>query len=416
MRGRASIYGVERPVARKRRSRNLPGVSENSPTPLRELALLFLKLGTIAFGGPAAHIAMMEDEVVRRRRWLTRDEFLDFVGATNLIPGPNSTEIAIHIGRVRGGWPGLLVAGGAFILPAALLVGAIAALYVRFGTLPETDAILYGVKAVVIAVVLQAMLRLARTAIKSPLLAVVGIAAVLAAATGVHELLILASAAVAMAGLHAARTGGAGALAPLTIQLGERASPVDTAKRLAGIALPAAAAPFGIGTLFWTFLKIGSVLFGSGYVLLAFLRADFVERLGWLTEQQLLDAVAVGQVTPGPVFTTATFIGYLLGGTPGAAVATLGIFLPAFVFVSVSGPLIPRLRRSPLAAAVLDGVNVASLALMAVVTVQLGRAAIVDLPTLLVALASAVLLMRYQVNSAWLVIGGAAIGALIRLA
>jgi chromate transporter len=364
-----------------------------------ELALLFLKLGTIAFGGPAAHVAMMEDEVVRRRGWMTREAFLDLYGATNLIPGPNSTELAIHIGRQRAGVPGLLVAGACFILPAALIVSAFAWAYVRFGALPRVQAVLYGIKPVIIAVVVQALWGLGRAAVKSWFLALLGAAALAATLFGAHELLVLA---VAGAAAAAARLGrrAAAALAPLP---------------LLGTATAAGAVAFGLWPLFLLFLKVGSVLFGSGYVLLAFLRADLVERLGWLSEAQLLDAVAVGQFTPGPVFTTATFIGWILGGAPGAAVATVGIFLPAFVFVALSGPLVPRLRRSPTAGAVLDGINVASLGLMAAVTLTLGRAALVDLPTVALALVAAVLLLRFRVSSVWLVLGGAAAGAALAL-
>lgn len=366
-----------------------------SRTSLAELAGLFLKLGIIGFGGPAAHIAMMEDEVVRRRRWLTREEFLDYLGATNLIPGPNSTELAIHIGHARAGWPGFLVAGACFILPAALIVAAIAWVYLRFGTLPAVGGVLYGVKPVVITVVVQALWGLGRTALKSGALVALGAAAVIAAALGVHELLILFG-----AGLLMAISPGPVAASPAALMFLEAAGSTSIM----------AAAAFGLWPLFWVFVKIGSVLFGSGYVLLAFLRADLVERLGWLTERQLLDAVAVGQITPGPLFTTATFIGYVLGGTYGALVATVGIFLPAFVFVAISGSLVPRLRRSPRAAAVLDGVNVASLALMAVVTWQLGHAALVDWLTVGLAMLSAILLARFRVNSAWIVLGGGLVG------
>jgi chromate transporter len=369
-------------------------------TPLREIALLFLKLGTTAFGGPAAHVAMMEDEVVRRRGWLTREQFLDYLGATNLIPGPNSTELAIHVGHARAGWPGLVVAGACFILPAALIVGAIAWAYVRFGALPAAVGVLRGVKPVVIAVVLQALWSLGRAALRTRALVAIGVAAVVAAALGVHELLVLVAAGVAAA---------------LVRGVALRRSTALSVAALGGPTAALGAVPFGLGPLFLVFLKIGAVLFGSGYVLLAFLRADLVQRLHWLTERQLLDAVAVGQVTPGPVFTTATFVGYVLGGAPGAAVATLGIFLPAFVFVAASGPLVPRLRRSPAAAAVLDGVNVGSLALMAVVTWQLARAALVDPLTIAAAVVSAVLLFRFRVNSAWLVLAGAAVGLVAEL-
>ncbi|AGC48238.1 chromate transporter [Myxococcus stipitatus DSM 14675] len=365
---------------------------------LRELALLFLRLGATAFGGPAAHIAMMEDEVVRRRRWLTRDEFVDLLGAANLIPGPNSTELAIHIGHRRAGWPGLLVAGTCFILPAFFIVAGIAWVYSRFGHVPDVSALLYGVKAVIIAVVLQALWGLSRTVVKTWREALVGVGVVAAAFLGVNELLLLLLAGVGVFAWRGVERGGLGssvkALVPWVLPLG--ASSV--------------AVPFSQQGLFLFFLKVGSVLYGSGYVLLAFLRADLVERWGWLTQAQLLDAVAVGQVTPGPVFTTATFIGYVLGGMTGAVVATVGIFLPAFVFVALSGPLVPRLRRSWAAGAFLDGVNVASLALVAGVTWQLGRAAVVDAWTVGMAAVSAVLLIRYRVNSAWLVLGGGALG------
>ncbi|MFL5577438.1 MAG: chromate efflux transporter [Gemmatimonadaceae bacterium] len=381
-------------------------------TSLVELARLFLKLGTVAFGGPAAHVAMMEDEVVRRRGWLTREQFLDYVGATNLIPGPNSTELAIHIGHARAGWPGLLVAGACFILPAALIVGAIAWAYVRFGALPEVAGLLHGVKPVVIAVVLQALWGLARTALKTRGLAVLGALALVAAALGAHELVILAAAGAAsvLARAVTRRRGARRPGATLSLLAGAAPERLGDTLRPAAVGATAGAASVALWPLFAVFVKVGAVLFGSGYVLLAFLRADLVERLHWLTERQLLDAVAVGQVTPGPVFTTATFVGYVLAGAPGAAVATAGIFLPAFVFVALSGPLVPRLRRSPAAGAALDGVNVASLALMAVVSWQLGRAALVDPLTVALAGASAWLLLRYRVNSAWLVIAGGVVG------
>ncbi len=363
---------------------------------LRELAWVFGKLGFTAFGGPAAHIAMMEDEVVCRRGWLTREHFLDLLGATNLIPGPNSTELAIHIGHVRARWLGLVVAGLCFILPAVAIVTAIAWAYTRFGTLPQVAGILYGVKPVIVAIVVQAVWNLGRTAVKTRVLAAVGVAALAASLAGVDELVVLAGAGVAMAIAHAIRT---------------RTRPAASWLPFVGGATTATATTFGLWPLFVVFLKAGAILFGSGYVLLAFLRGDLVDRLHWLTESQLLDAVTVGQVTPGPVFTTATFVGYVLGGPGGAAVATLGIFLPAFVFVAISGPLIPRIRASKLAGAVLDGVNVASLALMAAVTWFLGRAAIVDVPTIAIAAIGAAILIRYKPNTAWLVLGGALIGA-----
>jgi chromate transporter len=370
-------------------------------TPLAELAALFGRLGATAFGGPAAHVSLMEEEVVGRRRWLSREQFLDMVGATNLIPGPNSTELAIHIGYARAGMKGLVVAGSCFILPATAITLAIAWAYVRFGALPQVSSFLYGVKPVITVIVLLALWRLGRTALKSAALAVVAAAAVAASALGAHELLVLLGgglAAMLAASWRTARRDLSGFL------IASAGFPMASAA-VAG----AAAAPFSLAALFLFFLKVGSVLFGSGYVLLAFLRADLVERWHWLSNAQLLDAIAVGQFTPGPVFCTATFIGYLLGGTPGAALATLGIFLPAFVFVALSGLVLPRLRRSRRAGAFLDGLNAASLALMAVVTWELARTALPDWRAVGLAAAGA-LGLRLRINSAWLVLGGGLAG------
>ena len=372
---------------------------EPTRTSLLELALLFGRLGATAFGGPAVHIALMEEEVVTRRGWLTRAEFLDFLGATNLIPGPNSTEMAIHVGRVRRGLPGLLVAGISFILPAAILVGGIAWAYVRFGALPQITWLLYGVKPVVIAVIAQGAWRLAKTAVHSVWLGALGAAAGVAAAMGMDALLVLGLAAATGAVWHMLHTGR---------------TPKGATGMLAGGLAAWGPGSASLGWLFLVMLKIGSTLFGGGYVLVAFLRSDLVVRLHWLTERQLLDAVAVGQVTPGPLFTAATFVGYLLQGTPGAIVATVGIFLPAFVLVAVSGPLVPRLRRSPWTADVLDGINVAALSLMIVVSAQLARTAVVDWVTATIAVVSAILLIRYRVNSAWLILGGAFGGFVLR--
>jgi chromate transporter len=379
---------------------------------LRELAGLFLKLGTIGFGGPAAHIALMEDEVVRRRRWLTREEFLDLLGATNLIPGPNSTEMAIHIGHRRAGWPGLIVAGVCFILPALLIVIGCGWAYVRYGKLPQAEAILYGIKPVIIAVVVQALWGLGKTAVRTVPLGVVALASAALNLAGGNELLLLLGAGVAMVLVRAGSRRRK--------ELPAVVLPIPWVRPALAAAVPGAtaavAAPFGLWPMFLFFLKVGSVLYGSGYVLLAFLRSGLVERLGWLSETQLLDAVAVGQFTPGPVFTTATFVGYILGGTPASLLATVGIFLPAFLFVAMSGPLVPRLRRSPVAGAFLDGVNAASLALMAVVTWQLSHAAVVDWLTAGLALVSAILLFRFKLNSVWLVGAGAAVGIVKLLA
>ena len=369
-------------------------------TSLRELALLFARLGATAFGGPAAHIAMMQDEVVRRRAWLTEERFLDLLGATNLIPGPNSTELAIHIGWERRRWAGLMVAGLAFILPAMLITAAFGWAYVRFGAVPSAGWLLYGVKPAILGVVAQAIWGLAPKAMRTLPLRVLGAVAVLFVVLGVNEIGVLF---------------GTGVIAVLVARVAARKAPglSQFAPLVPFFASAGAASAVTLRSLFWVFFKTGSVLFGSGYVLLAFLRADLVTRLGWLSEAQLMDAIAVGQVTPGPVFTTATFVGYVLAGPRGALVATLGMFLPAFIFVAISGPLVPKIRASALASAFLDGVNVASLALMAVVTCQLGRAALIDVPTVLLAATAAVLLVRFRVNATWLVLGGASAGWLV---
>jgi chromate transporter len=368
---------------------------------VREVAVVFLKLGVISFGGPAAHIALMRDEVVRRRKWVSDEQFLDLLGMTNLIPGPNSTEMTIHLGYVRAGWPGLVAGGACFILPATLIVLAVAWTYVGYGSLPAADRVLYGIKPVIIAVVVQAMWGLVRSAVKGPLLAGVGAAVLALSLLGWNEVMLLFGGGLAVAlGRNLRAPGGLAGVA--------LASLLPRTAFAAGVAGSATAAD--LSRLFLVFLKIGSILYGSGFVLLAFLRTDFVHRLGWLSDRQLLDSVAVGQFTPGPVFTTATFIGYLIGGWWGAVLATAGIFLPSFVFVALSHPLIPRIRSSPWTGALLDGVNVAALGLMAAVTAQLARAAIVDWLTAALAPAAAVALIWFRVNSAWLVLGGAAAG------
>lgn len=371
--------------------------AQRSNGSLRELATLFLKLGTIAFGGPAAHIAMMRQEVVEKRKWLSDEEFLDLNSAANLIPGPNSTELAIHIGYERAGWPGLLVAGVCFILPAMLIVLGFAWAYVEYGQLPQIGWLLYGVKPVIIAIVLQALWQLSKAAVKNVWLGVLGAVVLLLSFFGVNELLLLFAGGLIAAAGHIVRrrqlTANALGLPLLLLQ-----------------ASPTVATGVSLTAIFLFFLKIGSVLFGSGYVLLAFLRADLVERYGWLTNQQLLDAVAVGQVTPGPVFTTATFIGYVLAGVPGAIAGTVGIFLPAFVFVGLSGWLVPKIRKSPILSGFLDGLNVASLGLMAYVTFELGKSAIVDMISVLLVIISGVLLIVFRINSFWLVLLGAIVG------
>jgi chromate transporter len=369
---------------------------------LAELAFVFLKLGTTAFGGPAAHIAMMDDEFVRKRHWITEKDFLDRLAAASLIPGPSSTEIAIFIGQSKRGWAGLVVGGCCFILPAAVLVTLIAAVYARYGSLPQVEGILYGIKPAVIAIILQALWSLSRTAVKTKLLAAIGAVAVVLNALGVAPLLVLAIAGLVSCTTVWFKKQDASAL--LVIPSFRRFGIV------LGTALAASTAPISMLRLFLSFLKIGAVVFGSGYVLLAFLRTEFIDHLHWLTEKQLLDAVAVGQFTPGPVFTTATFIGYLVGGMRGAFFATAGIFLPGFVLVAASGSLLPKLRHSALAAAILDGVVVGSLALMVVVAWQLGRAAIVDWRTLIILVASLVLVLRFRINSAWIIAGAAFCG------
>ncbi len=381
---------------------------------LKELAAVFFRLGTVAFGGPAAHIAMMDDEVVKRRRWMSRESLLDLMGVTNLLPGPNSTELAIHIGYERAGWLGLFVAGSCFILPALGLMWLLAAAYVRYETVPQVEWLLYGVKPVIIGVVLKALWKLGKKAAKDRPTAAVGVGAIAAYFLGVNEILMLLGAGVLVALIKNWRNRGTTIglfLLPSGLSLPGAIAPgaIAQAGAQAGSSTAAAAA-VGWGSVFLFFLKIGCVLYGSGYVLLAFLQRDLVERYGWLSSQQLLDAVAIGQITPGPVLTTATFVGYVVAGHMGAIAGTVGIFLPAFLLVGIVNPWVPRLRRSPLASAFLDGVNAASLGLMAGVTYILARAAVVDLPTFLIASASAVAVFRYKVNAAWLVLIGAVLG------
>ena len=362
---------------------------------------MFLKLGTTAFGGPAVHIAMMEEEFVRRRKWIGEAEFLDRLAAANLIPGPSSTELAIFVGHLKRGWRGLVVAGCCFIIPAAVLVSVIAWAYVGFGALPQVAAVLYAIKPVVVAIVVQALGKFARNGLRTMFLAVVAGMAGLGTLLGVSPVAVLLVAGVVSAMERWIRNRP---VAAFTVGLPKLFGAMAAAVA-AGMA-----APVGLGRLFLSFLKVGAVVFGSGYVLLAFLRSEFVERLHWLTERQLIDAVAVGQFTPGPLFTTATFIGYIVAGWWGALVATVGIFLPGFLLVAVLGPLMPRLRRAPLVAAALDGVVAASIALMAVVAWQLGKAALVDRMTLALFVLSVVALLRFRVNSVWLIVGAGALG------
>ncbi len=408
-------------------------VSADAPTSLLELARLFFRLGTTAFGGPAAHIAMLREEVVTKRGWMSEARFLDLLGATQLIPGPNSTEMAIHVGFDRRGWAGLVVAGVAFIAPAMAITWACAAAYVTWGALPEVGWIFYGVQPVILAIVLKAIVGLAPTAVRTTPQRIAGVV-LLALALAAFDPLVLMLASGLFFAVLGARTSPPStsspstsppstsppSTSPPTTSPPSTSPPTSSRSPSAEQWLPilgtsAAGGAISASSIFWVFLKIGSVLFGSGYVLLAFLRADLVEQRGWLTEDQLLDAIAVGQVTPGPVFTTVTFIGYVLAGHGGAAAATLGIFVPAFVFVALSGPLVPRIRANPRAGAFLDGVNVASLALMASVTLELGAVALIDLPTVALAVLAAVLTIRFQVGSTWLLALGALVGVLARL-
>ncbi len=374
---------------------------------LKEVALLFLKIGATAFGGPAAYIAIMQREVVRRRQWLDDQTFLDLVGATNLIPGPNATEMAIYLGLLRAGWGGFIVAGVLFILPGMLITLALAWAYVEYGSLPQMGWVLYGVKPVVIAIVVQALWDLGEKGVKGPLTAVVGAAIVPLYILGFNEIaLLFAGAAVVLlvqSGRRFWKRGGSVMLAVLPLL------------KVPLSVLSASVVPFSQTTLFFSFLKIGAVLYGSGYVLLAFFNSEFVVRLGWLTNQQLLDAIAAGQVTPGPLFTSATFAGYLMGGWSSALLATLAIFLPSFIFVALLSRFLPWLRKSWWAGAFLDGVNVASLGLMAGVSWQLGRATLIDWFTIALTILGLFLVFRFKVNSAWLILGGGLVGVVYKL-
>jgi len=359
---------------------------------------LFLRLGFTSFGGPAAHIAIMQNELVQRRKWLDDQKFLDLLGITNLIPGPNSTEMAIHLGLLRAGWPGLVAGGAGFILPAMLIVLLFAWAYVQYGSTPQAGWLLYGIKPVVVAVVAQALWQLGGKAVKNWFLAAIAVLVVVGYFLGINEIALLFG----------------GALLFLLVKMGARVGPGAMAVAFAPWASLGllTAAPFSHTTLFLSFLKIGAILYGSGYVLLAFVRSEFVERLAWMTEQQLLDAIAIGQFTPGPFFTTATFIGYFTGGLPGALLATLGIFLPSFVFVAISYRALARFQDRPAVRSLLDGVNAAALGLMAAVAWQLSRAAIIDPLTAAISLAALVALVRFKVNSTWLIIAGALTGLL----
>lgn len=373
-----------------------------------ELVRVFFKLGVIGFGGPAAHIAMMEEEVVVKRKWIDRQHFLDLIGATNLIPGPNSTEMTMHVGYSRGGWLGLFAAGLSFILPAALLTGALAWAYVAYGSLPEVEPFLRGIKPAVLAVILGALWRLGKKAVKGPVLGFLGCLVGATLLLGVSE-------------IPALLAGGVVGMLVL-VQLRNKHSNNTSSMWLVGsygtmewfkpaVAVTVATATVSTWKIGLFFLKVGAVLYGSGYVLVAFLEGDLVEAYGWLTQQQLLDAIAIGQFTPGPVLTTATFIGYILGGTPGAIVATLGIFLPAFIFTGILHPVVPKLRESRWTAAFLDAINVSAVALMAVVTFSLGTNVLTSPLPIAIFLAASVLTLWKKTSTFWLVLGGAVVGA-----
>src|SRR5208283_1859842 len=368
---------------------------------LKEVALLFLRVGATAFGGPAAYIAIMQRETVRKRGWVDDQKFLDMLGISNLIPGPTATEMALYLGLERAGWLGYLASGLLFIIPGMIATIALAWGYVVYGSLPAVGWILYGVKPVIIAIVIQALWDLGKKGVKDPLTAAVGAAAIAAYLFGLNAIAVLF----------------AGAAIVLLFQSGKRFWPRVSAFFLLSPLLPLKITelstdkvPFKQTTLFLTFLKIGALIYGGGYVLFAFINSEFVSHLGWLTHQQLLDAIAVGQITPGPVFSSATFVGYLMGGWQSALLATLAIFLPAFVFVALASRILPSIRKAWWAGALLDGVNVSALGLMAAVTYQLGRAAIIDWFTIALTIVTLVLVLKVKINSTWLILGGALLG------
>jgi chromate transporter len=403
----------------------------NSETPLHErlrgLAALFLKLGAISFGGPAAAIALMEDEVVRKRQWITRQQFLDMLGLTNLIPGPNSTEMAINVGFARAGWAGLAVAGASFIVPAAVITAAVAWAYVRFGTLPLAESLLAGVKPAVIAVIAVGVWRLGKTAVRDVWLGILGAVAMLAFLLKLSPLAILAGGGVIGMGSQRirklCRTQSPDATtlpAGLIFLKKSFLLPTLLAGVLPGAAIAAVAVPgmkrVPLARLGWFFLKVGAVLYGGGYVLFAFVEQGLVRDHHWLTQRQVLDAIAIGQFTPGPVLSTATFIGYLLGGGWGAVVATVAIFLPSFLYVAALGPILPRLRRSSWMAAFLDSVNVCAVALMAGVTVRLAADALRGWLMWVIALVALAVLWKWKLNPAWVVLGGGLAGLVVAMA
>lgn len=377
----------------------------NDHVSLRALALVFLRLGAIGFGGPAAHIAMMEEETVKRRKWLTHEQFLDLLGATNLIPGPNSTEMAIHVGYVKAGWRGLAVAGSCFIFPAVVITLLLAYLYVHFGAVPQLAAFMFGIRAAIIAVILAAVFRLSRSMFKKRFLVIIGLAVTILSLIRLDEIALLFGAGILSIAWQRRQQIWQKAFSFFTINL----LPVFAVLLPSSgkeVNAPGATLP----SLGLFFLKIGAILYGSGYVLVAFLQGGLVESYHWLTQQQLLDAIAIGQFTPGPILSTATFIGYVLLGFPGAAVATIGVFLPSFIFVMLSSPLIPKLRNSPMARSFLDGVNAAALGLMLAVCFSLGFASLTSVAGWFIFGLAIIVLVVWNLNAAWIILGSACLG------
>jgi len=371
--------------------------------PLLEVISLFLKLGVTSFGGPAAHIALMHEETVNRKKWINDEEFLDLLGATNLIPGPNSTEMAIHLSYKRAGWKGLIFGGISFILPAVLIVIFLASLYLKYQTLPQMGQLLYGIKPVIIAIIVQALWFLSKKAIKNKLDLLIIIPVILCNFLGINELILLIFGGLLMMFVKNIKQFQSFTSAVIFLPMGIQKIVNQSLDKV------------DLTTLFLIFLKIGSILYGSGYVLLAFLRSDFVTRLGWLTDTQLMDAIAIGQITPGPVFTTATFIGYLLGDTQGAILATIGIFLPSFIFVALTNPIIPKMRNSKIISGLLDGLNAVSIGLMAAVTWQLGRNALIDIFTIILAIVTLFFLVKRKINPSYLIFAGGILGFLFQI-
>lgn len=368
----------------------------NDPSKLSEVAKVFFRLGCIAFGGPAAHISMMEDEVVRKRKWISKEHFLDLVGATNLIPGPNSTEMTMHCGHERAGWKGLVVAGACFIIPAVIITGLFAWAYQQYGELPDVQRFIYGIKPAIIAVIVSTMISLGKKALKSTALGILGVMAAIVTLLGVNEIYVLF---------------GGGAVGVIVYWFHQR-SALNSLVPLSFISMATDSSTWKI---FLTFLKVGSILYGSGYVLFAFLDAELVNR-GLLSKQQLIDAIAVGQFTPGPVFSSATFIGWQIGGVYGAIAATIGIFLPSFFFVAFSNPIIPKLRKSGIMSAFLDAVNIVSIAIILAVVIEMGRETLHNWRSVLIAATSFIVTMYFKkVNTAWIVVGGAVVGYVLSM-